>query len=239
VDKGDRKGQQWKRRKKGTIGVGYSNADGTRDKAELIEMCKRAEADVYFILDTKYQRKDNHFKALETDMREICIAGKRGKIYSRAMPHSITKSGAMRIGGMTTIVTERIRKYHTFIDDPRKMARGAHVHIRKGNEECYIGGGYNKSDGEGIARVLEEHIGKSNIEELFIKELASKGAGYARIFGGDMNLDWDNVTAARKKRWKEATANKYRTSSPGPIHLHLRRTKDQDRLGDSRSRPQQ
>ena len=74
--------QQWKRRKKGTIRVGYINADGTRDKAELVEMCKRAEADVYFILDTKYQRKDNHFKALETDMREI--AGRRGKIYSMA-----------------------------------------------------------------------------------------------------------------------------------------------------------
>ena len=120
-------------------------------------MCKKAEADVYFILDTKYQRKDNHFnKALETDMREI--AGRRGKIYSRAMPHSIISSGAMRIGGMTTIVTERIRKFHTFIDDPRKLAREAHVHIRKGNGECYIGGGYNKSDGEGIARILKEHI---------------------------------------------------------------------------------
>jgi hypothetical protein len=70
VDKGDDKGQKQKRRKKGTIGVGYINADGTRDKAELVEMCKKAEADVYFI-DTKYQRKDNHFKALETDMREI------------------------------------------------------------------------------------------------------------------------------------------------------------------------
>ena len=188
VDKGDRKGQQWKRRKKGTLRIGYINADGTRDKAELVEMCRRAEADVYFILDTKYQRKDNHFAALESDMRKI--AGKRGKTYSRAMPHSITKNGAMRIGGITTIVAERIRKHHTFIDDPRKMARGAHIHIRKGNEECYIGGGYNKSNGEGIARVLEDHIGKTNLEELFIKEIASKGAGYARIFGGDMNLDW-------------------------------------------------
>ena len=89
------------------------------------------------------------------------------------MPHSIiTSSGAMGIGGMTTIVTERIRKFHTFIDDPRKLAREAHVHIRKGNGECYIGGGYNKSDGEGIARILKEHIGKTNIEELFIKEIA-------------------------------------------------------------------
>ncbi len=107
VDKGDRKGQQWKRRKKGTLRIGYINADGTRDKAELVEMCRRAEADVYFILDTKYQRKDNHFAALESDMRKI--AGKRGKTYSRAMPHSITKNGAMRIGGITTIVAERIR----------------------------------------------------------------------------------------------------------------------------------
>jgi hypothetical protein len=53
VDKGGRKGQQWKRRKKGTLRVGYINVDGTRDKSELVEMCKRAEADVYFILDTK------------------------------------------------------------------------------------------------------------------------------------------------------------------------------------------
>jgi hypothetical protein len=67
----------------------------------------------------------------------------------------------------------------------------------------HIGGGYNKSNGEGIARVLEEHIGKSNIEELFIKELASKGAGYARIFGGDMNLDWDKATATRKEYGKK------------------------------------
>ena len=121
VDKGDRKGQQWKRRKKGTLRIGYINADGTRDKAELVEMCRRAEADVYFILDTKYQRKDNHFAALESDMRKI--AGKRGKTYSRAMPHSITKNGAMRIGGITTIVAERIRKHHTFIDDPRNKHR--------------------------------------------------------------------------------------------------------------------
>ena len=47
VDKGDDKGQKWKRRKKGTIRVGYINADGTRDKAERVEMCKKAEADVY------------------------------------------------------------------------------------------------------------------------------------------------------------------------------------------------
>jgi hypothetical protein len=40
-------------------------------------MCRRAEADVYFILDTKYLRKDNHFAALESDMRKI--AGKRGE----------------------------------------------------------------------------------------------------------------------------------------------------------------
>jgi hypothetical protein len=75
------------------------------------------------------------------------------------------------------------------------------MYIRKGNEECYIGGGYNKSDGEGIARILKEHIGKTNIEELFIKEIciASKGAGYSRIFGGDMNMDWDKANAARKK----------------------------------------
>ena len=112
VDKGDRKGQQWKRRKKGTLRIGYINADGTRDKAELVEMCRRAEADVYFILDTKYQRKDNHFAALESDMRKI--AGKRGKFYSRAMPHSITKNGAMRIRGMTTIVAERIRSAAVF-----------------------------------------------------------------------------------------------------------------------------
>jgi hypothetical protein len=194
--------------------VGYINADGTKDKSELVEMCKKTEADVYayFILDTKYQRKDNHnhFKALETDMREI--SGRRGKIYSRAMPHSITSSGAMSIGGMTTVITERIRKYHTFIDDPRKLARGAHVHIRKGNEECYIGGGYNKSDGEGIARILKEHIGKTNI---VIKEIASKGAGYSRIFGGDMIMDWDNTsTINEERRWEEALANTER-AAPG------------------------
>ena len=67
---------------------------------------------------------------------------------------------------------------------------------------------------ESQENLLEEHIGKSNIEELFIKELASKGAGYARIFGGDMNLDWDQATAARKRRWKEATANTER-AAPG------------------------
>jgi hypothetical protein len=47
VDKGDNRGQKWERRKEGTIRVGYINADGTRDKAELIEMCKEAKADVY------------------------------------------------------------------------------------------------------------------------------------------------------------------------------------------------
>jgi hypothetical protein len=122
----------------------------------------------------------------------------------------------MRIGGMTTIVTERIRKYHTFIDDPRKLARGAHVctHTKGKRRMLHRRRGYNKSNGEGIARVLEEHIGKSNIEELFVKELASKGAGYARIFGGDMNLDWDKATATRKRRWKEATANTER-AAPG------------------------
>jgi hypothetical protein len=32
VDKGDRKGRQWKRRKKGALGIaGYINADGTKD----------------------------------------------------------------------------------------------------------------------------------------------------------------------------------------------------------------
>ena len=31
VDKGDDKGQKWKRRKKGTIRVGYINADGTKE----------------------------------------------------------------------------------------------------------------------------------------------------------------------------------------------------------------
>ena len=79
--------------------MGYINADGTRDKAELVEMCKKSEAGVYFILDTKYQRKDNHFEALETDMREI--AGRRGKVYCRAMPHSITRSGAIALPPMT------------------------------------------------------------------------------------------------------------------------------------------
>jgi hypothetical protein len=51
VDKGDDKGQKLKRRKKGTIRVGYINADGTRDKTE-VEMCKKAEAAtrLYFIL---------------------------------------------------------------------------------------------------------------------------------------------------------------------------------------------
>ena len=51
VDKGDDKGQKRKRRKKGTIRVGYINADGTRDKTE-VEMCKKAEAAtrLYFIL---------------------------------------------------------------------------------------------------------------------------------------------------------------------------------------------
>jgi hypothetical protein len=81
------------------------------------------------------------------------------------------------------------------------------VHIRKGNEECCIGGGYNKSDGDGIARILKEHIGKTNIEETFIGEIVNKGAGYARIFGGDMNMDWDNTSISRKRIWEGALAN--------------------------------
>jgi hypothetical protein len=102
------------------------------------------------------------------------------------------------------------------------------VHIRKGNEECYIGGGYNKSDVGGIARILKEHIEKTNIEELFIKEIASKGAGYSRIFGGDMNMDWDNTRASkiRKRRWEEALANTERAAPGQYIYLHIRRAKD-------------
>ena len=58
-------------------------------------------------------------------------------------------------------------------------------------------------------------IGKTNIEELFIKEIASKGAGYSRIFGGDMNImDWDNTSTIRKRRWEEALANTER-ATPG------------------------
>jgi hypothetical protein len=44
--------------------------------------------------------------------------------------------------------------------------------------------------------------------------MASKGAGYARIFGGDMNMDWDNASTIRKRRWEEALANTER-AAPG------------------------
>jgi hypothetical protein len=71
---------------------------------------------------------------------------------------------------MTAVVTERLRRHqHALIEHPRNLARGAHVHIRKGNGRYCIGGGYNKSDGDGMARILREHTGKPDLEEFFFE----------------------------------------------------------------------